>query len=233
MQQTKFRTVIADDDLASRALIEHHVKKSPLLELVQSFENGAQVFDYLVSDQKVDILFLDVMMPELTGLQVIKSLPRQPEVIIVSSEPEFAADAYDLYVTDFMVKPVTPERFNKAVVRAMQNLSAEPQINVDEDEFFVKQNKKMVKVKTAEILYIEAMSDYVVMVTPTGKHIINSTMSAMEAKLDQRFLRVHRSYIVNLKKIEQIEDSQALIHGKQIPISQTYHAELYARIKML
>lgn len=217
-----------------RRILEHYVTQTPLLCLAASLSTGPEALEYLLTNgEKVDILFLDVEMPGMNGLQVLKALPVRPTTILITSERDFALDAFDLEVADFILKPVEYARFSRAVNKVIENISVSPKHENNED-IFVKVNNKMVKIALDDIQYIEALSDYIVIVTEKHKHIVYSTMKSIDEKLEsESLIRVHRSYIINLKKIEAIEDNSVIIKGTYIPISKSYQDEFYGRIRKL
>lgn len=198
--------IVVDDEEFSRDVIKHFVNKTDTLKLIAECESAGDAFTVLKKND-IDIVFLDVEMPEMSGLDLVKALDDMPQIILVTSRPTYAVEAFEYSITDFLVKPVNYARFLKAVSKAENNLKASS-VTVENktDEVFVKTDSKMVKLKFSEIIFIEALSDYVIINTPKRKYIIHSTMKGLEKKLPEKeFSRVHRSYIVNMLKIESIE----------------------------
>ena len=225
--------LIIDDDEGVRFILEHYISKNPSLRLVASLADGQEGLDYLLT-HPVDLLFLDVEMPGLSGMELLRRLPEKPQTILVTSHEGFAVDAFALHVTDYLVKPVEYSRFDQAVRRATDNMVAASLGSASPEELFVKVNSKMVRLDLNELLYVEALSDYVILVTPGHKHIVYSTMKAIDEKITgERFMRIHRSYIVNLRRIETVEDNAVVLHGKHLPISKTYQADFFGRINKL
>ncbi|MGB3619245.1 MAG: LytTR family DNA-binding domain-containing protein [Catalinimonas sp.] len=233
MSKTTYDCIIVDDDESVRFLLKHYVGRNAALNLKASFDGGEEGLKYLFK-QPVDLLFLDVEMPGMTGIELLRRLPEKPDTILITAHEGFAVDAFDLRVTDYLVKPVDYERFERAVKRSLENIDRRRNGQPDPNELFVKVNSKMVRLELDKLLYVEALSDYVILVTPEHKHIIYSTMKAIDSKLTgERFMRIHRSYIVNLRKIEAVEDNSIVIQGKHLPISKTYQSDFFSRLNRL
>jgi DNA-binding LytR/AlgR family response regulator len=229
------KCLIIDDDESSRLILEHYVKKHSQLELVASLQNGTEGLNFIISDTSIDLLFLDIEMPDLSGLQLLRALPKAPLTILTTSRTDYALDAYDLNVLDYLVKPVDYARFTRSVAKAMERLQVHnPAGGEPQDHVFVKSAGKIIRLELKEICYIEALSDYVIIATETQKHIVYSTLKGIEEKLpSEHFIRVHRSYIVNLCHVKIIEEGAILLLGKHIPVSKSYQEAFYAKIKML
>ncbi|WP_181306243.1 LytTR family DNA-binding domain-containing protein [Rufibacter sp. XAAS-G3-1] len=237
-KDTPYRTVIIDDDELSRMILERHIHITPSLELVQAFGSSVEGLAWLLRNDGVDILFLDVEMPEMTGMELLKTLPQKPQTVLITSHKDFALQAFELQVTDYLLKPVDFTRFTQAVLNVTKKLETQttpaPAATIVPDELFVKVDNKIIKLDLQNVSFIEARGDYVVINTDTKKHIVYTTMSAIDQKLPQDlFLRVHRSFIINLKKIELIENDSILMQDKYIPIGGSYQSKFYSRINKL
>ncbi len=230
------KVIIVDDEPLALDVMETYIEKLPSLELVARCENAIQAFDIL-SKEEVDIMFLDIQMPQLTGIEFLKSLSNPPLVIFTTAYPNYAIEGYELNVIDYLLKPISFERFMKAVNKAMaqlelQNDNAIATSNDTEGEekadfIFVKADKKLIKINYADILYIEGLKDYVIIKMPTSRVITLQTMKSLEAKLPSNiFKRIHRSYIVNLKKINAVIGNMVEIEKKHLPIGKNYREEL-------
>jgi DNA-binding LytR/AlgR family response regulator len=184
---------------------------------------------------EVQLLFLDVEMPGITGLELLKTLKNLPEVILVTSKKEYALDAFEFAVTDYLLKPPTYPRFLKAVEKVREKLKpGRNQVEFRGNFIFVKADSALVKLDIREILWVEALADYVAIVTPKKKYVAHSTMKAIEAKLpSDQFLRIHRSYIVRIDKIDAIEENTVLIQGKMIPVGGTFRENLMNSLDFL
>ncbi|WP_022821853.1 LytR/AlgR family response regulator transcription factor [Hymenobacter norwichensis] len=232
--------LVIDDDTMNRLTLEHYIGLTESLQLVASLSDGAQGLNFFRAGNKVDLLFLDVEMPNLSGLELLRVLPDPPEVILATSYEHFAVDAFALRVTDYLVKPFDYARFSQAVQRVLERRptstiqpaaptapTAPPSSDV-----FVKVNNRMVRLNFDEVLYIEALSDYVTIVTTKQKHIVYTTLKSFAARLSfDHFVRVHRSYILNMKQVESIEDNTArLPGGHQIPIGVSYQEAFFKNL---
>ncbi|WP_062545201.1 LytR/AlgR family response regulator transcription factor [Rufibacter tibetensis] len=236
-KDTPYRTIIIDDDELSRMILERHIKSTPSLELVQTFSSSVDGLAWLLKNDHIDVLFLDVEMPEMTGLELLRTLPHKPETILITSHKDFALQAFELQVADYLLKPVDFTRFTQAVLNTTKKLQPQTsavQATNQPDELFVKVDNKIIKLNLNNICFIEARGDYVVINTDTKKHIVYTTMSAIDQKLPvDQFLRIHRSFIINLKKIELIEDDSVFMQEKYIPIGGSYQSKFYSRINKL
>ncbi|MDO7875096.1 LytTR family DNA-binding domain-containing protein [Hymenobacter sp. ASUV-10] len=224
---------IIDDEEINRLTLEHYIELTPDLELVASLSDGIAGLKYFREDNRVDVLFLDIEMPHLSGLDLLRVLPDPPEVIITTARQDFAVDAFELRVTDYLVKPFEFSRFTQAVQRVLERrkptagtpAAAAPAEAAPSADLFVKVNSKMVRVNFDEVLYVEALSDYVNIVTPKQKFIVYTTLKGLETRLAQfpNFVRVHRSYLLNTLHIESIEDNTANLKGGHfVPIGKSY-----------
>jgi two-component system LytT family response regulator len=237
LAKNRFSCIIVEDDEASRLILENYIRRIEFLDLKCSLESGRDALHYLVSNPETDILLLDINMPEMTGLELIKALPSTPETIFITTEGSHAVEAFDLRAQDYLVKPVSFERFARAIHRACEGIGKNKNIPIPESgprEIFVKSNSRYHKVAFDDILYVEALADYVLVHTPGIRHIVYSTMKAIEEKLSgSTFMRIHRSFIINRDKIQQIEGGNVLVNGKLIPISKTYQDQLFESLNFL
>jgi DNA-binding LytR/AlgR family response regulator len=226
--------IIVDDDEMVRLDLEKKVEGKSMLKLIGSYSSALEAAEVL-SKEKIDLIFLDVMMPEMTGMQFLRSLSsNHPQIIFITSEKDFAAEAFEYEVTDFIVKPVTEERFFKAVMRASAIFQSSIASRDDNKYIFVKVNGNFVKIETAQILYVEAQADYVTIHTPAVRYTVHLTMKAVEDSLSpSKFSRVHNSFIVNIEKISQLEDNMVIIDKKLIPVSRARYKPLMKRLNLL
>ena len=230
---------IIDDDEINRLTLEHYVALTPNLKLVASLADGLAGLTFFRESNRVDVLFLDIEMPHLSGLDLLRVLPNPPEVIITTARQDFAVDAFALRVTDYLVKPFEFARFTQAVERVSSrvasNAPAAPEVPVRSD-LFVKVNSRMVRINFDEVLYVEALSDYVNIVTDKHKYIVYTTLKALETRLAPytNFVRVHRSYLLNTQHIESIEDNTANLHGGHfVPIGKSYQEGFYKSLQRI
>lgn len=225
--------IIVDDDFASRNIIKELVSLVPNLELIASCESALEAVQVL-KDEPIDLIFLDINMPEMSGLELIESLREKPQIILITGNDKFAADAFSLDVADYILKPVEKSRFLQAVDKAQSRFDQLSGSKDVKDYIFVKKDGVIQKVLLKEIINIEAMADYIVIHTDKGKFHALSTMHGIESRLPKRdFVRVHRSHIISLHKLESIEEGTAILGDKMIPIGNTYKQRLYRTINLI
>lgn len=226
------RCIIVDDDELSRNIMADLIAETDL-ELVKICKDAMEAFNVL-KNEEIDLIFLDVDMPKMSGLELIKSLDVVPQVILITSHAEFAVESYEYNVTDFVVKPISHARFFKAVEKARKNFLRPVESSTHAKTIFIKTDSRLVQVFTQNILYIEALGNYVNLYIPSGRHTVLSTMKEIEQKLPPpEFIRVHRSFIVRLDKIESIEDNNIYIQDKNIPIGKNYKEHLMNSLNLL
>jgi DNA-binding LytR/AlgR family response regulator len=234
---------IIDDDEINRLTLEHYIELTPNLKLIGSLADGIAGLTFFREGNRVDVLFLDIEMPHLNGLDLLRVLTDPPEVIITTSRQDFAVDAFNLRVVDYLVKPFDFGRFTQAVERVQprQNTkssqAAAPAVEGSTNtDLFVKVNSRMVRIKFDDVLYVEALSDYVNIVTPKHKYIVYTTLKALENRLSifSNFIRVHRSYLLNTQHIDSIEDNTANLRGGHfVPIGKSYQESFYKSLQRI
>jgi two-component system LytT family response regulator len=235
--------VVVDDNEMNRLALEHYVRITDGLTLAGTFADGVTCLNYFRSGGRADILLLDITMPELTGLELVRILPQPlPDVVLVTSHRDYAVDAFELRVTDYLVKPLDYARFSRTVDRIRSQRAAlapapvdtsEAMFGADGNSLFLKINNRLMRVNFDEVLYIEAMSMYSVLVTLKHKHIVYATLKTFEERLPfAHFVRVHRSYMVNTLLIEAIEDNQLqLPGGHEVPVAKAYQEGFFKRLR--
>jgi DNA-binding LytR/AlgR family response regulator len=231
----EIRTLIVDDEPLALDVLETYIEKMPELKLVCRCSNAFEANEALSAHQ-VDLMFLDIQMPQLTGIDFIKTLVNPPLVIFTTAFPNYAIEGFELDAVDYLLKPISAERFMKAANKAIEQIKLRKtktaQQEDDESEFiFVKADKKFVKVKYDEILYIEGLKDYVIIKLQVGRVITLQTMKSLEEKLPPRlFKRIHRSYICSLDKINAIVGNMVEIlengKAKHLPVGKNYRDDL-------
>lgn len=234
------RAIIVDDEPLAQEIIETYVQKMPNMELVAVCNHALEANEVL-KNETVDLMFLDIQMPQLSGIDFLKTLANPPFVIFTTAHADYAVQGFELDAVDYLLKPISFERFLKAVNKVSDKLSKRKQeqdssiVEFGEGFFFVKADKKLVKVNFDDILYIEGLKDYVIIRMEVGRVITLQTMKSLEDKLPvSKFKRVHRSYIVNIKKISAILGNMVeIMEGgkvKQLPIGKNYRDELMEMI---
>lgn len=238
----KIKCLVIDDESMGRKLMEENIKQFPSLELIATGKNAFEALE-LLHEHEIDLMFLDIQMPGLSGTQFLGSLKKRPLVIFVTAYPQYALDGFELDVVDYLMKPVSLERFSKAVQKAMQIVGSKTETpsqhmvpikdNYSED-FFVNVEYSLVKIEVGHVSYVEGMKDYVKIHLDNQDRpvVTKSTLKNIEAKLPKTsFMRVHKSYIVAIDKIQSIKGQQITIGKNEIPISETHLPELLKRIR--
>ena len=232
----KYKTLIVDDEKPARELLKLHTSKISELELVGICSNAIQAKKFL-AENAVDILLLDIQMDELTGLDLLRMLKEQPITILTTAYSEFALESYELDVVDYLIKPISFKRFFKSITKAMELAQAKAMLSnsipttdtTSVDHIFVKIENQLVKIAYKDLLYLESYGEYVKLHTAEKMNITLKTLSSFDEILPKDlFYRLHRSYIVNLNKIEVIEDGSVKIGEKWIPISRKLKEEFMA-----
>jgi DNA-binding LytR/AlgR family response regulator len=231
--------IIVDDDKLSCKLLEGFVQKSSSLNLIGVFSDSISARNELAQRHDIDIIFLDILMPEMDGFDFINSLENPPNIIIVSGAEEFALKAFDFNVVDFLLKPITYSRFCKAVDKTYRYfLRKEMPPATGDEEIFIKKGSSLVKLKIKEIIFVEALENYVTVNIKDERFTIHFTMKAIENQLPSGvFIRVHRSYIINKSMIQAIkENSLDLAVGdsvKNIPVGKSFRDNLLNDINVM
>lgn len=229
---TPLATLVVDDDPVSRAVMEEYVALCDDLALHGSCGTAVEAANVLRKN-RVDLLLLDVEMPQMSGLELIASLKDPPRVILVSGRETYALEAFEADVVDYLLKPVTYARFLKAVERLNRKARA-PEATTESDHVFIKSDGKLVRLELSDILFLQAERDYVLIQTTATKHLIHGTMKSMEEKLSSAdFIRVHRSYIVRIDRIDDIQDGSVVVGRSVVPIGESYREQLHARLRTL
>lgn len=226
--------IIADDEPIARQILENYIKEIPTLTLVASCKDAFEVMD-IMQKQPVDLLFLDINMPKLSGLSLLKTMQQRPEVIITTAYPEYAIEGFELSVTDYLLKPFSLERFLQAVMK-VQKKSATPleTIVVQKEEtsssIFVKSDKKLIKLMYDEINYVEAFGNYIKIYTDQ-MILVPQTLAGFLEKLPNDFLRIHKSYVINFDKLKLIDGNQVVLENDAtLSIGKSYRKAVIDRI---
>jgi len=226
--------IIADDEPIARQILESYIAEIPNLELIASCKNAFEVMGVL-QNQKADILFLDINMPKLSGLSLLKTMQQRPNVIITTAYAEYAVEGFELSVTDYLLKPFSLERFLQAVLKVQKNTFTQTEtIDVNEENtsksIFVKSDKKLIKINLDEINHIEAYGNYIKIFT--DKMVLTpQTLSDFLKKLPNDFLRIHKSYAINFNKLKLIDGNQILLNNDiKLPIGKSYRKIILDKI---
>jgi two-component system, LytTR family, response regulator len=228
--------LIVDDQRISRTVLKGMIGLDPSLVLIGECAGAIEAHKEILNNQ-IDLLFLDIEMPGMSGMELAESLKgKRPIIIFTTSAPEYAVDAFNLNVVDFLVKPITAARFLKAIEKARTLFKLTDLVtDIKNDEFvFIRESNILKKLKTSDILYMEAQGDYVKLYLLGQTHSVHSTLISVEQKLPLGiFFRVHRSFIINLNKIDAIEGGTLIINHSMIPVSNIYRGPLYKRLQIL
>jgi len=229
------KALIVDDNDIARTTLAHLAKQVPNLTIVHEYSNAIEAYNHLQNNH-IDLIFLDIEMPEMTGIELTKNLSGKDIIIIfTSSNKEYALEAFELNIADYILKPVMPARFLQAVSKAQSILdSRKEDVEVTRDEFlFVRDSNITRRLKLDDIFYAEAMGDYVKFYTREKMFAIHGKMKTAEERLPKdHFIRVHRSYIVSVGKIDTLQDGGIMINGKFIPVADAYRKALNTRMNV-
>lgn len=226
------KCLVIDDEPLAIDVLEDFIAKVPFLNLVKGCTSAMEAIEVL-HQEDIQLLFLDIQMPQVSGVQFLKSLDYRPKVIFTTAYSDYALEGFNLDAVDYLLKPFTFERFLKAVNKAYQQITLQhkgSEVASDKDYMFVKSGYDTVKVKFDEILYIEGLKDYVKIHT-TGKTVIAlMSMKALEETLPDNFIRVHRSYIIDFERVSMVQKRKVFIDKVEIPIGEVYRDAFMERI---
>nr|WP_299340719.1 LytTR family DNA-binding domain-containing protein [Allomuricauda sp.] len=235
------KSIIVDDEASARAIVKELCRKIPEMEVRAEFPNALEALKFLKNDE-VDLIFLDIHMPKLTGIDFIETLQNPPKIVLTTSDKNFAIEAYEYpFIVDYLVKPITPERFEKCITRlegAFEKDDLNSQLgggtHGQEEELYINIDRRLIKLKLRDILLIEAKGDYIEIQTNDKRYRVHSTLKKIKEKLpESRFLQIHRSFIINFTQIVDIQDNSVLIERNVIPISRSNRPELMQRLNLL
>ncbi|WP_374461343.1 LytR/AlgR family response regulator transcription factor [Chryseobacterium taeanense] len=223
------KCIVVDDEPLAISLLENYIREIPFLEMAFSSENPIEALEYIQKNDS-DLVFLDIQMPELTGINFMKILGDKMKYILTTAYSEYALEGYEHNIVDYLLKPISLERFRKSAVKAQERFSLGKQ---EQNHFFVKSSGKQHKVNFADILYIESIRDYVNIKTADEEFIVLDTLKSMEQQLPENsFTRIHKSFIVNLNHIKNIGTKKIIINPEyEIPIGENYRMNFMSRIK--
>jgi two-component system response regulator LytT len=232
--------IIIDDEKMARVIIKTLCNEIDSLKILEEFSNAIDAIKYL-NEYKADLIFLDIHMPNFNGLDFIRSLKNPPKIILITSDPQFAIEAFEYdFIVDYLLKPLELSRFKKAIDKAsIKELSSvsksmNTKASVNDIDFYINIDRRLIKIDLTSIYLIEAKGDYIKIKTENKDYIVHSTLKKIEEKLpDSLFLKIHRSFIINIKKIIDIEDNSVLIQKDVIPVSRSKRPELMKRLDLL
>ena len=232
----KINCIAVDDEPLALEKMKSYIAKVQYLNLLESFDNGIDAVNYL-KDHDVDLIFLDIQMEDFTGIQLLESLKVRPKVILTTAYDQYALKGYELEVSDYLLKPISFSRFLQSVEKVYNVIDREQNYEIDTDQtatalnkdfIFVKSDYKLQKVRFEDIQYIEGMKDYLRIVTPEKRLMVLQNFRKMEEILpDEKFIRVHKSYIIAINKIESIGKKSLIIGDQHIPIGESYKKQFF------
>lgn len=227
------KCLVVDDEPVARKGMAGYVEQTPFLSLVDSCKSAIEANEVL-HKKEVDLLFLDIQMPDLTGTEFVRSLENPPAVIFTTAYRDYAIEGFELNALDYLVKPISFQRFLKAANKAqsffeMQRQPAAPkQTNTGQDYFFIKSDGQFIKIKLDDVLFFESEKDYVFIYTVQKRYLTLLSLKQLEKELPpERFLRVHRSFLVSLEKVELVDGNQLVIKDKRIPVSRSLQETIF------
>lgn len=229
-------TIIIEDELMARKSLENLCSKYNRINLVGSYENAEAGLQKIKEDATLELILLDIEMPGMSGLELLEKIPYLPQVIFTTGNKEYAYEAYEYDITDFLKKPVSADRFEKAMqkVTSIKDQRNAIATSSAEHELYIKSDGKYIRLAYDDIYYFENVGDYIKAATAHGSYIFYETMKGLDQKISNpRFLKIHRSYIVNLGKIKDIEDNTIVIEKKVIPVSRAYKGVLMSSINLI
>lgn len=218
----KIKCIIVDDEPLAVSLLEKYVEKIPFFELVFSTENPILALEY-IQTHNADLIFLDIQMPELTGINFMKIVGEKKKYILTTAYSEYALEGYEHNIIDYLLKPVSFERFYKCALKAQERFSFHEEM---ESHFFVKSSGQQHRINFNDIHYIESIKDYVNIRTTDEEYIVLDTLKSMENQLSERFIRIHKSFIINVDKIKSIGPKKVILPLHEIPIGESYRINL-------
>ena len=229
-----FRSIIVDDDALCQTVISDMISEIDNIECIATFENALDAFNFLKTES-VDVIFLDVEMPKMGGMDLLRNLKVKPQIVMITSHDEFALESYEYDVTDFLKKPVSNARFLKTIEKLqLRNQQNDVTVTSKGETIFIKTDSKLIQVKLKDIVWVEALGNYMQIHTTVDKFTILSTMKDIASKLPSNdFIRIQRSFIVRLDKIRSIEDNYVVLDDKQIHIGKAYKENLNEKLNLL
>jgi DNA-binding LytR/AlgR family response regulator len=233
--------IIIDDEATARAIIGQLCANVKSLNVLEEFSNAIQAIKFL-NQNEVDLIFLDIHMPDFTGFDFIETLKKPPKIILTTSDANFAIQAFEYdCIVDYLVKPITSERFQKAIQKAetmspkvVAASASDKEVASSGNDLYVNIDRRLIKIDIPSIYLVEAKGDYILVKTEDKNYTVHSTLKKIEDKLPESlFLKVHRSFIINIKKIIDIEDNSVLIKKDVVPVSRSNRPELMKRLNLL
>ncbi len=237
----KIRCLVVDDEKLAQDVLIHHISKFEILQLEGICNNVFELISFLNKDKNIDLIFLDIKMPEIKGTDFVEMFNNPPAIIYTTAYNQYALNAFDQSAIDYLLKPISLDRFSKSIQKATQFLKpSQQQTSIvtenNSGSFYVKSDKRLVKINPEELVYIEGMRNYICLYTETDKIIVHSTLASLEENFkDLNYIcRVHKSFFINLNKINYLEQHVILLSNqKSIPIGLSYREQVYEKLKIM
>lgn len=237
----KIKCLVVDDEKLAQDVLIHHISKFDILQLEGVCNNVFELISFLNKKTGIDLIFLDIKMPEIQGTDFVDMFKNPPAIIYTTAYNQYAVDAFNQDALDYLLKPISLERFSKSVQKATKILSSQQndipsQTEQKDNVFYVKSDKRLVKIDPTELIFIEGMGNYVCLHTETNKIMLHSTLSAMEENLNHLnyICRVHKSFFINLNKIKHVEQHVIILNNnKNVPIGLSYRNNIYDKLKII
>lgn len=230
----KIKCIIIDDEPLAISVIENHLKNFDHVEIVETFNNPLKAYRIL-EQEKIDLIFLDINMPQMTGFAFIENLTYKPLIVITTAYREYAVKSFELNILDYLVKPIPFNRFLKTINKVYQQIyvsNSSTDVSLQQEpHIFLKVNKKLIKINLNGILYIESLKDYIKVITTIGDYVVHKSLTAITEELPQsNFIRIHRSYTISINKVIALEGNTVEISNRKIPIGRNYVKQTKERI---
>lgn len=237
----KIRCLVVDDEKLAQDVLIHHISKFEVLELQGVCNNVFELIAFLNRDKNIDLIFLDIKMPEISGTDFINMFNNPPAIIYTTAYNQYALDAFEHSAVDYLLKPISLDRFSKAIQKALHILGTQTIHTAvvsenEDDSFYVKSDKRLIKIDPGELVYIEGMRNYLCLYTTSEKVMIHGTLSSIEEKLKHLdyICRVHKSFFINLRMINYIEQQViVLTNKKSIPVGSSYRDKVYEKLNII
>lgn len=237
----KIKCLVVDDEKLAQEVLVHHISKFEILQLEGVCNNVFELISFLNKNKEIDLIFLDIKMPEISGTDFVSIFNNPPAIIYTTAYHQYALDAFNQNAIDYLLKPISLDRFSKSVQKASQNLGKGQQFSSmisgkDDESFYVKSDKRLVKINPAELIYIEGMRNYIGLYTESSNVIVHGTLTTIDETLKHLnyICRVHKSFFINLNKINYVEQHVILLTNKKtVPIGLSYRDEVYKKLKIM
>ena len=232
-----YKCLIVDDEPVARQILESHLEKTTTIEVVKNCKNAMEAF-LIISNEKIDLIFLDINMPEISGLSFAKSINKSIKVIFTTAHREYAVEGFNLQAVDYLLKPISFERFQQAINKFLGENSA-PQLTEKStltpeksDFIFIRSDRKMIKIDFEDIYFVESLKDYIKIHTSQKTIVARETITNIEIRLpNKQFLRIHRSFLISISKIESFTNEYVEMHKNALPISRSYRKKVLEKLE--